>query len=67
MVELEIHMDLASVTARAGRLQHLEESFHAWRVCGAELMKLNGSIHIEKAILEGRTYVGTKNTEWRKE
>lgn len=59
-MELEIHMDFANVTARVGRLQQLEESFHAWRVCGAELMKLPGSIHIEIAILEGRTFVGTK-------
>jgi hypothetical protein len=60
-------MDLANVIARAGRLQQLEESFHARKVCGAELMKLRGSIHIEKAIWEGRIFVGTKNTEWRME
>ena len=35
--------------------------------CSAELTKLPGSIHIEEAILEGRTFVGTESTERRKE
>jgi hypothetical protein len=34
--------------------------------CGAELTKLPGSTRIERAILEGRTFVGTKNTARRK-
>lgn len=34
--------------------------------CGAELMKLPGSTRIEQAIIEGRTFVGTKRTERRK-
>jgi hypothetical protein len=34
--------------------------------CGAELTKLPGSTRIEKAIAEGRTFVGTKNTDRRK-
>jgi hypothetical protein len=35
--------------------------------CGAELTKLPGSTRIERAIVEGRTYVGTKTTARRKE
>lgn len=35
--------------------------------CGAYLTKLPGSIRIEKAILEGRTFVGTKHTARRRE
>jgi hypothetical protein len=35
--------------------------------CGAEITKLPGAIKIEKAILEGRTFVGTKFTARRKE
>ncbi len=34
--------------------------------CGAELTKLQGAIRIERAIVEGRTYVGTRHTERRK-
>jgi len=34
--------------------------------CGADLTRLPGSTRIEKAILEGRTFVGTKNTARRK-
>jgi hypothetical protein len=35
--------------------------------CGAGLTKLPGSVPIERAIMEGRTFVGTKNTARRKE
>jgi ribosomal protein S27AE len=34
--------------------------------CGAGLTKLPGSTRIEKAITDGRTFVGTKNTDRRK-
>jgi hypothetical protein len=34
--------------------------------CGAELTKLPGSTRIEKAIIDGRTFVGTKSTARRK-
>lgn len=34
--------------------------------CGAEITKLPGSARIEKAVIEGRTFVGTKNTVRRK-
>jgi hypothetical protein len=34
--------------------------------CGAEIVKVPGTARIEKAIIEGRTFVGTKNTERRK-
>lgn len=34
--------------------------------CGAEIMKVPGTARIEKAIIEGRTFVGTKNTARRK-
>jgi hypothetical protein len=34
--------------------------------CGAELTKLPGSARIEKAIVQGRTFVGTKSTTRRK-
>jgi ribosomal protein S27AE len=34
--------------------------------CGADLTKLPGSVRIEKAITDGRTFVGTKSTPRRK-
>lgn len=34
--------------------------------CGAKLMKLAGAVRIEKAIMDGRTFVGTKSTSRRK-
>jgi hypothetical protein len=34
--------------------------------CGAEIVKVPGSPRIEKAIIEGRTFVGTKSTDRRK-
>jgi hypothetical protein len=33
--------------------------------CGAELTKLPGSVRIERAIMDGRTFVGTKSTPRR--
>jgi hypothetical protein len=34
--------------------------------CGAELTKISGTVRIERAIVEGRTFVGTKSTARRK-
>ena len=34
--------------------------------CGAEIIKVPGTPRIEKAIIEGRAFVGTKNTDRRK-
>jgi len=34
--------------------------------CGAELTKLQGTMRIERAIVEGRTFIGTKHTDRRK-
>jgi hypothetical protein len=35
--------------------------------CGADLKKLPGIVRIERAIKDGRTFVGTKQTARRKE
>jgi hypothetical protein len=45
---------------------HIHSEWENCPHCGAELTKLPGSIRIEKAIVEGRTFVGTKSTERRK-
>jgi hypothetical protein len=45
---------------------HIHSEWENCPHCGAELTKLPGSIRIEKAIIEGRTFVGTKSTERRK-
>jgi len=40
-----------------------------WEICphcGAELTKLPGTVRIERAIVEGRTFAGTKHTDRRK-
>jgi hypothetical protein len=34
--------------------------------CGAEITKIPGTLRIEKAILEGRTFMGTKSTSRRR-
>jgi len=47
-----------------------DNEFSEWTVCphcGAELEKQPGNIRVEKAILEGRTFVGTKHTQRRRE
>jgi hypothetical protein len=35
--------------------------------CGSEIVKQPGTVRIEKAIIDGRTYVGTKSTARRKQ
>jgi hypothetical protein len=34
--------------------------------CGAGITKAPGTVRIEKAILDGRTFIGTRNTDRRK-
>jgi hypothetical protein len=48
----------------------LDNEFSEWKACphcGAHIVKEVGAPRIEKAILEGRTFVGTKHTARRKE
>jgi Replication protein len=45
---------------------HLHNEWNTCPHCGAELMKLTGATRIERAIMEGRTFVGTKQTARRK-
>jgi hypothetical protein len=45
-----------------------DHEFSEWKTCphcGAELTKLPGFARIERAIMDGRTFVGTKNTPRR--
>jgi hypothetical protein len=72
-VTIEIVVDLAIVVAKAlfynfvgENTDHIDSEWEKCPHCGAELRKLPGSVRIEKAIVEGRTFVGTKSTVRRK-
>jgi hypothetical protein len=75
----EIKVDLALVNAqlplRAVGFEnrnlhtHTDNVHSEWKTCphcGAELTKRPESARIERALLDARTFVGTKSTTWRK-
>jgi Replication protein len=45
---------------------HLHSEWETCPHCGADLMKLPGAVRIERAIMDGHTFVGTRSTARRK-